>query len=337
MILRSLHKTVYEYLHPAHSSHNEVRLMPCTDDRQTCLEFRLSVTPLATIFRYDTPGGTVHHFGTNAPHDHLIIVAESTVETLVSNPFEGLNFLDSDMAAYASETFVNEHAEFVVGSRFSPVADRFKEYAAPIWSADVPAISNFIALIDKIYKDIKYVPGATDVGWGADDVLEHKAGVCQDLAHLAISCLRSNGIPARYVSGYLYSSHQDGLRGEQATHAWAEVLLPSGKWLGIDPTNNVIVGDHHICAHTGRDYLEVTPTKGVYIGGSGVTLTVSVDVTRMTYAPNERQFQSSESLDGFARQRHEQSQEPTRRAETTPQYIPLAPVATGMTEQQQQQ
>jgi len=333
MILRAIHKTLYEYAYPASSSHNEVRLMPATNDHQNCLEFKLSITPQATIFQYLTPGGVVHHFGTNTPHPKLEIIAESMVETLVKNPFEHLNFLDSDMSAYSSGDAMYAYSEYLSGSRFSPVGGRFGEYASNVWDKQAPAVKNMLALNQKIYEDIKYVPGATDVGWGADDVLEHRAGVCQDLAHLTISCLRSMGIPARYISGYLYSSQADGLRGDQATHAWAEVLLPSGRWLGIDPTNNVIAGDHHVCVHIGRDYLEVTPTKGVYIGGSGVQLKVELSVTEMTAVQLQDQTDSLEEVSS----RQQQTADIPRRTEITPRYVPLAPIPNGMMTQQQQQ
>lgn len=333
MILRAVHKTLYEYAYPASSSHNEVRLMPTTSERQTCLEFKITVDPQATIFQYLTPGGVVHHFGTNAPHPRLEIIADSLVETLVQNPFEHLNFLNADMEAYTTGDAIYAFAEYLSGSRFSPVGDRFCDYASDVWDKNAPAVKNMLALIQKIYQDIKYVPGATDVGWGADDVLEHRAGVCQDLAHLTISCLRSLGIPARYISGYLYSSQVDGLRGDQATHAWAEVLLPNGQWLGIDPTNNVIAGDHHICVHIGRDYLEVTPTKGVYIGGSGVQLKVEVHVTEMTRVQLQDQADSGDEVSS----RQQQSADIPRRTELTPRYVPLAPLQNGITAQQQQQ
>lgn len=290
MILRAIHTTVYEYSTPASESHNEVRLMPIHNGVQKLLDFRITVDPYTPIFSYERPGGMVHHFGIRAPHDHLVIRAEATVETFKSNPFEGLNLINDDFDFYRSDAVKQGYAEYLSASPYisnSPGAADIAELARKEGSDSTATF--LLALSRLLNSSLAYDPDATHVHSRVDEVIDGKAGVCQDFSHLMIACARSQGIPARYVSGYLYVEKDDeGMRGEEATHAWVECLMPDGNWAGFDPTNNLMSSDHYIKVHIGRDYGDVTPTKGVYVGTPAIKLDVKVAVQQVESAVEAR-------------------------------------------------
>ena len=138
-------------------------------------------------------------------------------------------------------------------------------------------------LTQRIYQDFEYNPEATDVSTPLEEVMLNREGVCQDFAHVAIACVRSMGLPARYVSGYIETTPPEGsekLVGADASHAWFSVYAPQLGWLDYDPTNNMMLGEQHICLAQGRDFGDVTPLKGVVYGGGEHVLDVAVDVRR---------------------------------------------------------
>ncbi len=147
------------------------------------------------------------------------------------------------------------------------------------------------ALCDTIYKAFEYQPGVTDADSPIDLALEAGRGVCQDFAHVMLAVCRAWGVPARYVSGYLFTDREAGDRSDpDATHAWVEVFLPSYRWVGFDPTNNVMTGERHVAVAVGRDYSDVTPSRGVYKGDSESHLAVGVSVRRARAAVAEPEF-----------------------------------------------
>lgn len=277
MFLKALHRTTYRYPFASRESHNEVRLMPLEGSEQRCLAFDLRIEPGAKLFSYVEQGGTVHHFVVRTPHTALTIQAETTVETLLENPFEGVNLVENDWAEEAR--LAERYPEFLASTPRVPVLDAAREIANAV-PVRASVARYAIDLSDRIHALLSYDPDATHVQTSLAFVIEHRAGVCQDFAHLALACLRARGIPARYVSGYLYSG-EEGLRGDSATHAWVECVLPGGRWLGIDPTNRCLANDHHIRVHTGRDYDEVPPTRGIYTGPAAERLEVQVSVSRV--------------------------------------------------------
>lgn len=277
MILRALHRTTYRYPFASRESHNEVRLQPLSGPDQHCLSFSLDVEPAAKVFSYEEQGGTVHHFVVRTPHTTLTITAETTVETLLANPFEGLNLIESDWDRLG--LLSDRYPEFLASTPRVPVLDAAREIAESV--PVVGSVAKYaVDMGERIHDMLSYDTDATHVHTPLSYVIEHRAGVCQDFAHLMLACLRAKCIPARYVSGYLYSG-PEGLRGDGATHAWVECVLPGGRWLGLDPTNRCLVSDHHIRVHTGRDYDEVPPTRGIYTGPAAERLEVSVSVERL--------------------------------------------------------
>jgi transglutaminase-like putative cysteine protease len=234
------------------------------------------------VFHYDEPGGTVHYFGVRSAHPILEIVAEALVETHVENPFEGLNLLEADWEFYESDATRQANTEFLTESPYVTLNEEVRQIAEDVRATSNDAVADYLLrLAHWIHEALTYDPDATHVHTKLHEVLVIRAGVCQDFAHLMIACCRVLGVPARYVSGYLYVGGVDGMRGEQATHAWLECLLPNGKWLAVDPTNDLLGNDRYVAVHKGRDYSDVTPTRGVYIGTPAKSLDVAVNVDRL--------------------------------------------------------
>jgi transglutaminase-like putative cysteine protease len=279
MLLRARHHTRFKYPIPSIDSHNEVRLKPLNEPTQRCLRFSLDVSPATAIFSYETNGGTVHYFNIREPHTSLEIVATALVETFPINPYEGLNLLEPDWDFYAQEDTRQSYAEFLAESPYVTLHRESARIAEDVRMPDTSVVKFLLDLNEHLYRLLEYDPDATHVHSRLDEVILKRAGVCQDYAHLMISCCRTQGIPARYVSGYLYGG--EGIRGEQGTHAWVDCLLPDGRWLALDPTNKLLANSHHIRVHVGRDYSEVTPTRGVYVGAASTSLDFGVSVQQV--------------------------------------------------------
>jgi transglutaminase-like putative cysteine protease len=300
MRLRIEHTTHYEYPSPVRDSHNELRLMPITDDDQACLDFRVGLEPSAPVFAYDLPTGRVHHFNHRAPHDSLTIRAESFVVTHRHNPFDGLQLLNDDRRFYAHPRIRQMYAEYLMPTARVPLipeADRIASVALKQTSGS--AASFLIGLTRVLYRVCQFKPGATNVNTTLVQFLENNAGVCQDFVHLMLSVCRRQGIPSRYVSGYLYTGeksepeadadmqqHTRTLLGGDAMHAWVECLLPDERWHGFDPTNNLLTNDYYVKVHYGRDYGDVAPIRGLYRGPSANVMNVGVRVIKDTIEPN---------------------------------------------------
>src|SRR6185369_9048830 len=169
----------------------------------------------------------------------------------------------------------------------SPAA---REFAEPSFTPDRPLVEAARELMHRIHKEFKYDTAATDVATSVDEVLRGRRGVCQDFAHVMLACLRGFGLAARYVSGYLVTNHvadEATLVGADASHAWVSVRLPGGVWLDLDPTNDVIPTDRHIAIAHGRDFGDVTPMRGVLLGGGRHELIVGVDVSPISGDPED--------------------------------------------------
>jgi transglutaminase-like putative cysteine protease len=174
---------------------------------------------------------------------------------------------------------------FLLESEFIEFIDGLKDYSQKSFSTGRPLLEAVEDLMLRIYKDFKYDPGFSSIATPLIEVLKHRKGVCQDFAHLAIACLRMQGLAARYISGYLETVPPKGqkrLVGADASHAWFSVYVPHLGWVDFDPTNAKIPDEQHITAAWGRDYADVAPLKGVIFGGGDENiLEVSVDVERL--------------------------------------------------------
>lgn len=261
-----VHTTAFTYTDPIAESVMEVRLEPVADLGQRLLDFTLSVTPRVAADRYvDGFGNAVHHFTIQAPHSRLTVTARSVVETMAETPAgdpeEGLAPLDL--------LLFRPPVIDVTGVR--RLAQRYRAPAGAPASSVAGALD---ALALGISRDFVYDTKSTDVSTAVDRVLELKAGVCQDFAHLFIAVLRAMDVPARYVSGYIHGGGPGTLRG--ASHAWAEAWLPGLGWVGYDATHPIRTGPHHVRVAVGRDYRDAAPTRGVYVGAAQSKMSVMV-------------------------------------------------------------
>lgn len=280
----------FAYQEPAWESHNLLRACPADDGHQELINYRVDVTPAARIHSYTDYWGTrVDEFGIVEPHTRLRVEAESTVET-TEPPFP-----DWGGRLESLETVRGELSSYLRPSPHAVWDDLIEERTRDAVSGITDVVDVSLAISGAAAKSLDYVPGATFVGMDLTDVLAQGKGVCQDFAHLGIGMYRSIGIPARYVSGYLYAADQtravapDEPELSVQTHAWIEVFVPGHGWWGLDPTNNQTVGELHVKIGHGRDYEDVMPLRGVYHGGSDHDLGVRVAISREQLSPMAEQ------------------------------------------------
>ena len=279
MRLDVLHRTRYRYAEPVRDSFNQLRVRPVDAPQQDCERFLLRVLPPVRLRHYlDLHANHVNFFELHEAHSSLEIECRSRVVTRTPPPVPE----DAFPLARAAECARMERChEYLQPSRYvdpSPDAWRLAVDAAhgcaDLWRAA-------LAVGRAVHREFRYEPGATNAQTPADEVFRGRRGVCQDFAHVALAMCRSLGIPARYVSGYLYNGPKELLRGAQASHAWCEVFVPGTGWRGIDPTNDQLADERYVRVAVGRDYADVAPVQGSYRGTADQELTVEVDVQRV--------------------------------------------------------
>jgi transglutaminase-like putative cysteine protease len=294
VLLEIRHVTQYHYEGPVRESVMECWMQPQKGARQRLVSFELELDPPAQLFSYpDTFGNAVYHFDVPQPHDRLTIVARSAVETQAAAPLpEALDMGEWDRLR--SDFVRGENFDFLRPHGFAVETDMLRAFVA---EKHIEALRNRDPLTAVrelnriIYESFGYDPSVTEADSPIDVALAARSGVCQDFAHIMLAICRSWGIPARYVSGYLFTDRKSGDRSDpDATHAWVEVFLPSTRWVGLDPTNNVDAGERHIAAAIGRDYGDVPPSRGVYKGEAESELAVGVSVRRARAALTEPEF-----------------------------------------------
>lgn len=293
MLLEVRHVTQYQYDEPVRESVMELWMQPQRSHSQRLVSFDLELDPPAKLFSYADPfGNAVYHFDVPQPHDRLTITARSAVETTPPAPLpEALDMGEWDRL----------RADFVQGDCFEYLRPHgfardsehlhvfLEEHGLHRLRARDP-LSAVRELSAGIYEAFEYETGVTRADSPIDHVLEERKGVCQDFAHVMIAVCRSWGIPARYVSGYLFTDRDHDRSDPDASHAWVEVFLPSLRWIGFDPTNNIEAGERHIACAVGRDYSDVPPSRGVYKGEAESRLAVGVTVRRARAALSEPEF-----------------------------------------------
>ena len=282
-----IHTTIYDYAEPVSLCHNVLHLRAREAPRQTCLSQKLTIAPEPRGLqnRSDYYGNPIVLFTIQEPHRRLSVTAEhrfeirsaSPVDTGASAPWEEVReTLRSDRSPPTLDAY-----RFVFTSQYVPRNQALADYAAPSLPSGRPVLEGALDLTRRIHREFRYDNKATTLSTPLHQVLAERRGVCQDFAHLMIGCYRSLGLAARYVSGYVLTHPAPGqprLVGADASHAWVSVYCPRLGWVDFDPTNDMIPSDQHITLAWGRDFDDVSPVKGVILGGGSHRMTVSVDV-----------------------------------------------------------
>lgn len=301
------HLTAYEYSQPVSMAQHLAILQPLEDDRQRLLSFSLELDPQPepqqAHSRVDAWGNRLHGFSIARPHDHLRARARSRV-ALLPRPESGPWDHPESTPTCAEVAAAMRHqpwrgwlpaVEFVQPSPHVPRLEALRRLAEPSVQPQRPILQAALDLMHRIHQDFHYRSRSTDIDTPLARVIEQRAGVCQDFAHLMIGALRICGLPARYVSGYLLThppAGQTPLIGADASHAWVQVWCPTpgvegeGQWIDLDPTNDLMPDTDHVRVAVGRDFSDVTPLRGVIRGGGSHRLSVGV-TTRLVSSLND--------------------------------------------------
>lgn len=287
-VYRIVHQTEYHYASAVQLSRQVLRLTPRNTRFQCRLSHLIRVDPHPSEWfeREDFFGNALVQFALQSPHQSLQveITSQVLVQTRIGsqNRFSGSPWEQvRDRLQQGSGTAFLEPAQYLYASPHVPTTPRFAAYARPSFAPGRPLLEAVYHLNHRIYQDFRYDPLATNISTPVETVLRKKRGVCQDFAHLLIACLRAVGLPARYVSGYLLTHPAPGkerLVGADASHAWVSVYCPQAGWVDLDPTNDLWVDREHITVAWGRDFSDVSPLRGVILGGEEHDLKVRVTV-----------------------------------------------------------
>jgi transglutaminase-like putative cysteine protease len=287
MNYRVTHITLYEYAAPVTVSHHTARLHPRHDTRQQCLNFALQITPNPALrtSRADFFGNSVSAFSIQEIHNRLEVRATSEVEVRPASP---PSLKKSPAWEQVAELFresapveLLEAYQFTFESPNIRCSAELAEFAGPCFEPGRPLLEGARELTRMIHAEFKYDSKATTVSTPLEDVLAKRRGVCQDFAQVAIAGLRSLGLPARYVSGYVRThppAGEQALIGADASHAWFSVFTPGVGWVDFDPTNDLMPGIEHITLGYGRDFSDLSPVSGMIVGGGDHVVKVAVDV-----------------------------------------------------------
>jgi transglutaminase-like putative cysteine protease len=287
MIFEVSHRTTYGYRSPVSQSHHLLHLAPRAMPNQVVWRHSLLVEPppASRADFLDSFANPVTVLSIEEDHSELVIHARNTVEIrpppvadlAATSPWQEL---DGRFARGGDLDL--EVLQFTCASRQTRPTPEILEYARPSFAAGRPVLECAWDLSRRLFADLVFDPDASDVSTPVSQVLEQRRGVCQDFAHLALTCLRAFEVPARYVSGYLLTRPPAGkerLQGADASHAWISVWAPETDWVDFDPTNGLRPAEEHIAIAYGRDFDDVSPISGVLVGGGEQTVAVAVDVT----------------------------------------------------------
>jgi transglutaminase-like putative cysteine protease len=289
---RIRHETRYEYAAEVAHSHHLLHLVPRPTPYQECVEHDIDISPDShrRSNEFDAFGNPMVRLELAVPHRELAVVSTMEIEVHArpavladtTMPWEKVRDSFAYRGAWPSRDQLDA-ARFRHESPHVRVKQAFTDWSADCFVADQPILVCAEQLTTKLKKDIEYVPGVTDIGTSPTEILATRKGVCQDFSHLMIACLRSRGLPARYVSGYLRTNaakDESGrkLVGDGASHAWVSVWSPPYGWIEFDPTNGCFAGTDHVAVAWGRDFGDVSPLRGVILGGGQHQLSVTVVV-----------------------------------------------------------
>ena len=275
-LFKIVHITKYQYNWPIKESINEIRLFPHHFNNQEVLQYQLLITNNPeVVISEDYHGNRVGNFNTYETHSEMIIESRMLVKVNHSLKIPELD-------ATTARDIIPELEKSISLLRLSypeiiTKQNEIQSILDTINCSNKPIIEIAQQCNEYIFNNFTYTKGITNIETTIDEILEMKKGVCQDFAHLLLQLVRTAGIPARYVSGYI-CPNESGFRGEGATHAWVEIYTPNQGWLGLDPTNNIWTMDNHVKLSVGRDFIECTPVKGTFKGIAKQTLSVCVSI-----------------------------------------------------------
>jgi transglutaminase-like putative cysteine protease len=288
---RVRHETVYNYGGSVAHSHQLLHLTPRDSATQSCQSRNITLEPQPSSRREHTDafGNLVTRLEYDLPHERLAVLAEVAVEVrtpasvdqALSHPWETVR----DALIYSGEPLDADYLDacrFRMESSYVKLKLAFTDYGEDCFPEGAAILAGAQALMRKVHREFKYAPGSTNIRTSAVEAFEARRGVCQDFAHVMIACLRSRGLAARYVSGYLRTtppaSATPSWVGADASHAWVSVFCPPFGWIDLDPTNDLRIATDHIVIAWGRDFGDVSPLRGVIIGGGQHRLSVRVSV-----------------------------------------------------------
>lgn len=279
MRLKVHHRTEYSYSDLVTNNSNELKLTPINTRWQSCVSSFIRVLPATRLSHYfDLNNNQVHRFEVVDPHDRLVI--DSYIELLTRSrvnyadlPY-GFQHVNLDKCR-----FIDECHPFLQNSSLVEITPEAWRQALDVQGDSKDVFQTAYAIMEHVYSEYTYTGGVTNVSTTASEVLMRREGVCQDFAHAMVAMCRSIGIPARYVSGYFFDASRGvHARGSEASHAWVDVYIDGFGWIGLDPTNNKVVDDTYITLAIGRDYMDVAPVKGSYIGSARSLMAVTLQV-----------------------------------------------------------
>src|ERR1019366_7660006 len=283
------HRTEYRYEADVSDSYGQLHLLPRNLPGQRCHTAEVVVDPIPDDYRerLDYFGNRVSYLAIHCPHRALTVTATSIVA--VEDRRDGLSLFGDRPWEQARDAVRDgqgldplDAVQYVLNSPLVQSSGAFADYAATTFTPGRPVLDAVTDICHRIHADFEYESGSTSVRTPLDEVFAQRKGVFQDFAHVGIACLRSIGLPARYVSGYLETDpppDRPKLKGADASHAWMSVLVPQAGWLDVDPTNNRLANNRYVVTAYGRDYGDVPPMSGViYTAGKTESLRVSVDV-----------------------------------------------------------
>lgn len=277
------HTTAYQYEEEIESCVMSVCMQPRDHRQQVVRSFFIRTSPQASFsVEFDAFGNRHHYFDIHHPHDRLEISVSAVIEHAV--PDHNLAQLPAAVDSWAQLAELQtdwDMWDFLRSTELTSVSRELRSWLTnyPV-DSDADPYTRLKTLTKHMFDTFQYVPGSTHVDSTIDHFLATKEGVCQDYAHLMIAVARTWGIPARYVSGYLYDQDEKNVRADNATHAWVECWLPGLGWMPFDPTNNKVDDENLVTVALGRDYRDVAPSRGITIGGGGSELDVGVTVSR---------------------------------------------------------
>ncbi|HWY88276.1 MAG TPA: transglutaminase family protein [Gemmataceae bacterium] len=287
MLYRISHATTYTYSEPVTLCHNLLHLTPRQGPNQTCQRAQILVAPLPVVLVQETDyfGNATLFFTIQEPHPKLAVTAQHLVEVTPPALPDAAQTIAWDQAAIHLREDLSvpglDAYQYVFNSCYIKTNAQLLDYGRSSFPPGRPLLEGVLDLTRRIHSEFHYDPEATTIATPLAEVMARRRGVCQDFAHLEIGCLRALGLSARYVSGYLLTNPppgQERLVGADASHAWIAVYCPGAGWIDVDPTNNQLPQEKHITLAWGRDYDDVSPIKGIILGGGRHSVRVAVDV-----------------------------------------------------------